>query len=51
MDKHIGFALTGADRSVESRGYVEVGAGTDQWQQNRKNEQPLYESVDGESAL
>ena len=51
VDKHIGFALTGAGRSAESCEYLEVGAVAVQLQQDRKNEEPLYESVDGEAAL
>ena len=49
VDKHIRFALTGAGSSYESHGYVEVKAVA--VDQDRKNEEPLYESMDGESAL
>ena len=49
MDKHIRFALTGAGSSDESRECVEVRAVA--VDHDRKNEEPLYESMDGESAL
>ena len=49
VDKHIRFALTGAGSSDESRGYVDVRAVA--VDQDRKNEEPLYESMDGESVL
>ena len=49
MDKHIRFAFTGAGSSYGSHGYVEVKAVA--VDQDRKNEEPLYESMDGEWTL
>ncbi len=47
--KYIRFALIGAGSSAASYAYEEVGTTADQ--NNIKNEEPLYESMDGESAL
>ena len=49
MDKHIRFAFTGAGSNAGLSVYEEMG--TVAVQNNEKNDGPLYESMDGESAL